>query len=133
MHTIYYSAIDFISRIVNLLFGVAVVAILILIFVGTSLDLMYMLNPLLSSSMDKLLDGKRLGGFRLISKDAVLAKEEAAVNNTHVMFVYLKRRIKTYIIASVVVYLLIVGPDRLINYVYDFLVPFLKAAKLLKD
>jgi len=133
MSTLYYSAIDFISRGINLLYGVAIVAILIIIFIGTALDLLYMLNPLMSSSMDKLLNGKRLGGFRFISKDAVLAKEEAAVKDVHVMYAYLKRRAKTYIITSVVVYILIIGPNRFVMYMYDVLVPFLKAAGLLRD
>lgn len=133
MSTLYYSAIDFISRGINLLYGVAIVAILIIIFIGTALDLLYMLNPLMSYSMDKLLNGKRLGGFRFISKDAVLAKEEAAVKDVHVMYAYLKRRAKTYIITSVVVYILIIGPNRFVMYMYDVLVPFLKAAGLLRD
>lgn len=105
--------------------------LLILLFVGTALDIAYMCNPLLQTSMDKFLDGKRAGGFRLISKDAVLAREEAYTNSTHVLICYLRRRIKTYIIASLVIYLLYIGPGPIVMYLWNLLVPIFKGMGLL--
>lgn len=133
MSTIYYSAIDVISRWIQVLYGIMIAVILLIIFVGTAIDLMYLMIPIFASSLDKMLDGKRLGGFRFLSKDAVLAKEEAAETGTHCVVSYLKRRLVTYIIVSIVIYILFVGPDRLVMYLFDIATPFLKSLGLLKE
>lgn len=131
-YSLYYSVMDFLGRASRLIFGFIVLIIVILLFVGTALDIAYMLNPLLQSSVDKLLDGKRMGGFRLLSKDAVLAREEAIANNKNVLYCYLKKRLFTYIVASVVIYLLLIGPAPLVNYLWKVISPFLKSMGLLK-
>lgn len=133
MSTIYYSAVDIISRWIQVLYGIMIAVILVIIFIGSAIDLLYLTQPIFASSLDKMLDGKRLGGFRFLSKDAVLAKEEAASSGVHCVVAYLRRRIVTYIIASIVIYVLFVGPDRLIMYLYDIATPFLKAVGLLKE
>lgn len=130
-YSLYYSVLDFLSRASGLIFGLLIIIILLLLFIGTALDVMYICIPIFQSSMDKFLDGKRMGGFRLLSKDAVLAKEEADVSNTNVLFCYLKKRMFTYIIAAVLVYLLFVGPGPFVDFLWKVLEPFFEAVGLL--
>lgn len=130
-YAIYYSVLDFMSRAFKLIFGFLVVIIIILLFIGTAIDIMYLTIPVIQSSIDKLLDGTRLGGFRLLSKDALLAQEESASSGSHVLFCYLKNRLWMYIMATIVIYLLIMGPTPIVNYLWNVVKYFLKAAGLL--
>lgn len=131
IYSLYYSGLDFMGRFFRLVFGFLVAIIIILLFIGTALDIMYLTIPIVQSSIDKLLDGSRLGGFRLLSKDAVLAQEESASSGRHVLFCYLKNRLWMYIISTIVIYLMIMGPTEIVNYLWNFVKYFLKAFGLL--
>ena len=128
---IYYSVLDFLGRAIELIFGFFVVIILVMLFIGTALDIMYLTLPIVQSSLDKLLDGSRAGGFRILSRDVVLAQEESASTGSHVLFCYLKKRLWMYLLASIIIYVLIIGPTPIINYLWNIIKYFLKAAGLL--
>lgn len=133
IYTLYYSVLEFFGRLWGLAMGLLVAIILLYMFVITGLDILYMTTPIFQSTMDKMLNGKRLGGFRLLSKSALLSLEQSGQTGEHPLLLYVKKRLKDYIIAAIVVYLLIVGPKPIIDILWNIVSPILRAVGLLVE
>lgn len=128
---LYYSVIEFFGRFLGYILGLLVTIIVISTTIITALDIMYITLPVVQTTFDKLLDGKRYGGFRLLSKSALLSLEKAQETGTHVIFIYLKYRLKDYIMIAIVVYILVVGPKDIINYIWNIISKILVGMGLL--
>lgn len=130
-YSLYYSVIEFFGRFWGLFMGLLIALILVIMFITTGLDILYMTTPIFQSAIDKLLDGHRFGGFRVLSKSAVVSLERSQETGEHPLLLYVKKRVKDYIIAAIVVYLLIVGPQPIIDILWNVVSPILKTIGLL--
>lgn len=85
----------------------------------TALDVMYITMPIFQDSVNnKRWDGSQERKIRIISADAINAVERATTDGSgSAMKLYLKSRVKTYIICGVILYLLLAGSSVLIHIV----------------
>ena len=74
-YILFETALNFISRLFSLLFGILTPIITVMVTLITCIDLLYLLLPTAGEVLDRTFDGKRFGGFRLMSKDALTARE----------------------------------------------------------
>lgn len=123
---LFQTVLSFLSRLFSTLFGIIVPLISILLFITTGFDFMYLLITPMQQMMDKLLDGKRLGGFRLVSNDAIISLEQSHVTGKNCMILYLKKRSKTYIVVVVLMYLVVGGLPKALSFILSYVISMLK-------
>lgn len=119
----YIKALTFISEAASTILGVAVFLVLMILPIITALDMLYILSPngrnhILKKGLDGR-DGSRR--FKLISKDAVEAVDEAEVEGKSCVKIYLKKRIGMYIVAGVLSMVLLLGVDFLVPIIRELL------------
>jgi len=120
---------DTVSRIVELILGIAAGYIIVVMFLITAVDICYMIIPPLQELItSKNWDGSANNGkkFRLISKDATYAVRESCVGERSCLLIYLKRRSVTYIKAAVILFVIIGGSQIIIDIVMYFMRGILK-------
>lgn len=133
-YSLYYTATSLFSRLLSFILGFVVMLIVLLVSVGTFLDIAYIMIPPFQSACDKFLNGKRSGGFHIISHAAVNALDASAAYNVSPIIYYFKERLKVYIIAAILVYIIMTISDmRLAKMVWHVLKSLLVSAGLLKD
>lgn len=101
--------------------GIIVIVISFGMFLITALDLAYITLPTFRSiAREKRWDGSRgtsedSGKYRIISSDARLAVEQAAISNTgqSAIKLYLRRRVKAFVIVAIMIYVSIAGSNIL--------------------
>ena len=106
--------------------GVVLVAVMIilgfLIGIVTTLDILYLTNPLAHDKFDEVVDRRRRDDskkikFSFISKQAIDAWAEAAETGKNVMVIYLRKRMIFYILAAIIFFLLIYGWTSVASFV----------------
>lgn len=115
--------------------GFVIAFALILLGLGTALDVAFLIIPFFNSLFTNVAEG---GGkmssqtksgevkFRFISDDAMIAYKQAEEEQKSPLGKYLKKRLITYIAAAVVIYLLLSGNiNRIILVVLNFLANFI--------
>ena len=119
------------GRIISLMYGLICVVIALWITVVSVFDVVYMLNPTLKGVIDNRFPDRKVGWIRIISNDAARAVEDAYMNGSQPLMYYLKYRIKTYVIASFTLVILITGGDSLKNIITTFVINLLSALRWL--
>ena len=117
------SVIVMVENIMGAVLGVGAVFVIIVLFLITVLDICYMMIPPLQFVMrDKNWDGSADEGrkFRLISKDALAAVRESSAGEKSSLWIYLRKRLRTYIIAAIIIFLIIAGSDIIVGIVFHF-------------
>lgn len=99
---------DAIDGYMSLAMGLLAYAIVVGIPLVTAFDLFYIMNPAARNKITNLNRGKA-GAIRFITNDAISAIEESALSNASSVSVYVKKRIKTYILTAIILTLLIGG------------------------
>lgn len=114
------------NRLVSTVVGIAVVAITLLMTVNTAFDIAYIAFPVLRGMM---IDSKNSGGamskkgadgsvsLRFVTDEAQFAVEQATTGNGggNAMTTYFKKRIFSYIILSIMLFILLTGNISLIT------------------
>lgn len=105
--------------IVGLLMGFIAVFLVIGLTLITALDICYLTIPIFQQAMhDKSWDGSSdRSKIQLVSNDARTAVERAAVSRQSSLWIYMKLRLKTYIIAAVVLFLIMGFSDPLVHMI----------------
>ena len=101
----------FIISVMNFLISYLAYFILIGLVLMTGLDIFFMLCPPYTRFVKKVgLDGSRDDlRFHIISRSCIDAVQEASVTNRNKIVIYLRKRVVTYIISSIVVLIMLVG------------------------
>ena len=119
--------------IVGVLLGITAGIIIIGMFIITALDIAYItIPPLQSYARGKNWDGTLYNGkkFRLISKCAVQAVQQGCTGEKSSISIYFVLRLKSYIIAAVVLFIIIGGSQTIVDVVAYLLSGLLKALKI---
>lgn len=113
--------------VVGFLLGMLVFFMAVGMVLVTSLDIMYITIPVMQDRVKDLRwDGSRKGKPRIISKDAGFAVEQSTISGTPALGIYLKKRIKTYCIAAVVMYICIGGSNMIVPLISKVVLQILK-------
>lgn len=111
---------DMVSRIVELVLGIAAGYIVVVMFLITVIDICYMMIPPLQDIItNKNWDGSVNSDkkFRMVSKDATYAVRESCVGEKSCLLIYLKRRTATYIKAAIILFVIIGGSQIVVDIV----------------
>ena len=115
--------------IASLVLGIIAGYIIVVMFLITVTDICYMMIP----PLQDIIRGKNWDGsvdtgskFRLVSKDATSALRESCVGEKNCLAIYLRKRLKTYIIAAILLYITIGGSQIIVNIVISLLSGLLK-------
>lgn len=122
-----YSVSDTVSNIVSLFFGLIIVGITVFLSLVTTCDLLYINYPVIRGRVDESFDGTHFGGLRLVSKDARSALTEAYTTGKNPLEVYLRKRVKTYLISACTLFILITGGESLRGLATDIVIKALSA------
>lgn len=122
-----YSVSDFVNSFISLFFGLIIVGITVFLSLITACDLLYMQYPIIRGKIDEAFDGTHFGGIRLVSEDAKSSLNEAYSENKSPMRVYLFKRMKTYVISAVTLFILITGGESLRLLATDIVIRALSA------
>lgn len=128
-YSLYYIATASFSEILSWLFGIFVVGITILLAVGTAVDIAFLAIPVWQ---EKIFD-KKNRGFSLVSNAAVSSLEEAAQTGQSAFALYFKRRLKVYILTSIVIYAVMSNmPIKLVEFLWGLIKVVLETLGILK-
>ena len=114
--------LTFIQSIVSVVLMAIIVILGLVIGIVTTLDIMYLTNPLAHDKFDEVIDRRRRDDskkikFSFISKQAIDAWAEATETGKNVMLTYLRKRIIFYILAAVVMFLIVYGWTNVASFV----------------
>lgn len=115
-------------------FILGLIAFFIIIGVGliTALDIAYITIPMFQDKVRaERWDGSRGYKIRFISNDARDAVDEAStrVEGKTALSIYLRKRVKSYLICGVVLYICIVGSSTLVPIIANIVLQVLKVFK----
>lgn len=115
--------------IVGFVLGLLAFFISIGMFLITALDVCYITIPIFQDKVrSQRWDGSRGSKVRFISKDAVEAVELAyTIDNGSAIGSYLKKRVKTYIICGVILYIILIGSNTLVPIIANIVLSILRA------
>lgn len=119
-----YVALGGIGKAFSGLFGITLPFVNALLTLTTVFDLSFMCIPPVQSAMYKLFNGKRMGGFQLITRDMVNARDEALDTGQNIAFVYMKKRAWFYVYVVFIYYIVLGAGPGIMRW-------FLSYAKLL--
>lgn len=125
-YILFETALNFISRLFSLLFGILTPIITVMVTLITCIDLLYLLLPTAGEVLDRTFDGKRFGGFRLMSKDALTARERQQNEMKNAAYEYLKLRAKTYIWVALIFYVVLGILPQLLQVFLDYVMLILE-------
>jgi hypothetical protein len=91
----------------NLVLGLFIAAALVVIWVSTAIDMIYMVVPAFQTFIDSRVDDEKNRLF--ITFDAIRAAEDAAMKGGNLYLAYLRLRMKTLLIGAVLLSLVITG------------------------
>ena len=120
--------------IVGTMLGIAAGFIVIGLFIITVLDICYMMIP----PLQEVIRGKGWDGavdngskFRLVSKDAIHSVREAYVSGRSALLYYLGKRLKTYVIAAIILFVIVSGSKIIVDLSVKLVSGLLKLLKII--
>lgn len=113
----------YLSVVLSYLNAIALTAILIIIPLMMVLDTVYLTVPIAKTVFDNYKDTHsdfkdKVVQRLLVSKNALLAYDDAATTGTSPIWCYLKRSIKFYVVVVVVIFILTTGLDTILRFTY---------------
>lgn len=115
-----------ISKIVGFILGLFVVLIALYLTLVTSVDALYLTIPAFRVQIKKRFDGKALGGLRILSADAIKSVYEAYISGQNPLYIYLKKRLLTYIMATIMMVVMLQGGDSLRMFIGKLVIALLR-------
>lgn len=111
----------FIEDVTGYILGLMAFFIVVGMAIITALDVCYISIPAFRIMVkNSRWDGTTSVKFRVISKDAVNAVEYGSLENGMIpLQIYLKSRIKTYIICAILLYVIIAGSNTIIPFIAE--------------
>lgn len=105
--------------IVGLLMGFIAVFLVVGLTLITALDIVYLTIPIFQQAIqEKSWDGSSdRTKIQFVSNDARTAVERAAISNQSSLWIYMKLRFKTYLIAAVILFLIMGFSDPLVHMI----------------
>lgn len=122
---------EYVSAILSYVSGIVLTLIVVAVSLMLIVDTIYLIFPNAKYVYDnyKMAQKGKLGKIVthfLVSKNAIEAFEDSSVTGQPVMWCYLKRAIKFYIIVVSIVYVLAAGLDIILVVVYKLISGFLR-------
>lgn len=107
-----YVVLGGIGRLYSKLYGITIPFVNVLLTVTTVYDLAYICIPPIQYISYKAFNGKRFGGFRLLTRDLLNAYEEGTSTGKNVSLIYLRRRASFYLYVVGIYYVVLgAGPS----------------------
>ena len=123
--------LDYISATLGYISGLALTVLLVIVPLMSLLDILYLLVPALKNWYDDTVRNNdkrmvKMVSHLFISKNAIEAFEDASVTNMPVLWCYMKRCIKFYIVVASVIFILTAGLDIVLGFIYKLMSGFIE-------
>lgn len=114
--------LNYLSVTLSYISAILLIAILIIVPLIVVIDVFYLVIPTFKNYYDTNIQGKtdmksKIVERLLVSKNAIEAFDDASITNKPVMWHYLLRSIKFYIVVSIVVVILATGLDLILDVI----------------
>lgn len=122
-----------VTRIANIVLGVLIVAIIILVPLIVSLEIIYITFPVIRVKADEILnevEGKgflrKIAGFTLRdAKEAVEQANTVQIGEKSALWIYLKLKCKSLMFVMFIVALIMMGSSTIIDFVWGLIEQFI--------
>ena len=122
--------LSYISAILSYASAILLILIVIIVPLVMTIDVMYLVVPVFKNYYDTQIKGStdlkaKVVEHLIVSKNAIEAFDDASITNKPVLFCYMKRSLKFYIIVVIVVALLATGLGTILDFMVKVLGGFL--------
>ena len=119
-----------VDTVASVILGMIAYSIVALLTIVTAIDIAYITLPAFRERVQALKwDGSKHFYLRAVSRDAILAVEEAVLSGLgkSAVSIYLWRRLKTYIISMTILIIIVGGGTFIKNFIVKVIVTILRA------
>lgn len=126
-YEILYGTASVAAEFVGFILGLVAIFLASYLTLITATDIVYMTIPGVRQLLKKTIKNQQIAGLRIISQDAIKSMEEGYSTDRSPLIIYLKKRLITYIVAAVLLFLILTGNTVMKNMAFDTVIRILDA------